>query len=270
MVSKERLDVLLVSRGLFDSRKKARAEIMAGNILVDNQKLEKAGSLVEETSEIVILKKDFPYVSRGALKLLKAIEEFGLEVEGKVCLDIGASTGGFTEVLLLHGAELVYAVDVGYNQLAWKLRDDSRVVSMEKTNGRNLAPEQLEGRQVDLVVTDVSFISLEKILPAAHACLKEGGLMVALIKPQFEAGKGEVSKKGVVTDPKTHVRVIEKVSAFAYGEAGFSVLKLSRSPIKGPKGNVEFLVLLRKDEPESRVNALTSDVIKKVVLEDEQ
>ena len=268
-MSKERLDVLLVSRGLFESRQKARAEIMAGNILVGNQKLEKAGSLVDDDAEVVILKKDFPYVSRGALKLLKGIEAFGLEVEGKICLDIGASTGGFTEVLLLHGAELVYAVDVGYNQLAWKLRDDSRVRSMEKTNGRNLTPEQLDGRTMDLVVTDVSFISLEKILPAANACLKEGGLMVALIKPQFEAGKGEVSKKGIVTDPKTHIKVIEKIAAFACSEAGFSVLDLSRSPIKGPKGNVEFLVLLRKDEPESRVMALTNEQMKKVVFEDE-
>lgn len=264
---KERLDVLLTARGLFESRQKARAEIMAGNILVDNQKQDKAGQMVDAEAEITVLKKDFPYVSRGALKLLKALDVFGIDVAGKTCLDIGASTGGFTEVLLLHGAVKVFAVDVGTNQLAWKLRDDCRVVVMEKTNGRNLTPEQLDGEKVDLVVTDVSFISLEKILPAAWACLKEGGEMAALIKPQFEAGKGEVSRKGIVSDPKTHGKVIERVARFAYEEGGFSVLGLARSPIKGPKGNVEFLIHLRKDGEGERVFKLNPRSIEGIVRE---
>lgn len=256
-MSKERLDLLLVGKGLFDSRPKAKAEIMAGNILVNNQKIEKAGTLVDEESIITILKKDFPYVSRGALKLLKAFEVFPLDVRGKVCLDIGASTGGFTEVMLIKGASKVFAVDVGYNQLAWKLREDERVVSLEKTNGRSITPENFEGAMMDVVVTDVSFISLEKILPSAYLCLRTNGEMIALIKPQFEAGKGEVSKKGIVSDKKTHQKVIRKVIQFAVEEVGFSALGLTVSPITGPKGNVEFLLYLQKSvHPESEITEL--------------
>lgn len=265
-MAKERIDLLLVRQGFCDSRPKARAEIMAGNILVDHQKVEKAGAMVDEDSVITVLKKDFPYVSRGALKLLKALDAFQVSPKGKRCMDIGASTGGFTEVLLERGATSVAAVDVGYNQLAWKLREDPRVIVMEKTNGRNLTPDAFGGQLFDLIVTDVSFISLEKILQASWECLEESGEMIALIKPQFEAGKGEVSRKGIVTDPKTHQKVIRRITFFAVEEVGFSALSLERSPLKGPKGNVEFLLHLRKDG--QRLQGISEDVIHEVVMEE--
>lgn len=248
-MNKERLDVLLTNNGYFLSRQKAQAEIMAGNILVNNQKINKPGTTVDSACLITILKKDFPYVSRGALKLLKAFDQFKLNVEGEICLDIGASTGGFTEILLIKGAKKVYAIDVGHNQLDWKLRNDERVISKEKTNGRYLTTLDLEDNLMDTIVTDVSFISLEKILPAAFSCLKDNGEMVALIKPQFEAGHSEVSKKGIVTNNTTHLKVVKSIIDFSLN-LGFSVRGLDKSPIKGPKGNIEFLIyLVKEDEP---------------------
>ncbi len=246
-MNKERIDVMLTTNGYFNSRQKAQAEIMAGNILVNNQKITKPGTVIDITSQITILKKDFPYVSRGALKLLKAIDVYSINIKDQICLDIGASTGGFTEIMLIKGAQKVFAVDVGHNQLDWKLRNDSRVISMEKVNGRYLTTKDLDNTLMDIIVTDVSFISLEKILPAAYACLKNNGKIIALIKPQFEAGYGEVSKKGVVTNKATHLKVINKIIAYSLN-IGFSVIGIEKSPIKGPKGNIEFLIYLIKEE----------------------
>ena len=267
-MNKERLDVLLTNNDYFESRQKAQAEIMAGNILVNNQKISKPGTVVDSASEITILKKDFPYVSRGALKLLKAFDCFNINADGKMCLDIGASTGGFTEILLLKGAKKVYAIDVGHNQLDWKLRSDERVLSKEKTNGRYLTTLDLDDNFMDIIVTDVSFISLEKILPAAYSCLKNNGEMVALIKPQFEAGHGEVSKKGVVTNNTTHLKVIKNIIDFSFS-LGFSVKGLSKSPIKGPKGNIEFLIFLVKDEVPLVDNNLKDKYIMETIKEEQ-
>ena len=261
-MSKVRLDIYLTENGYFETRQKAKAEIMAGNILVDNIKTEKAGTLIKEDSVIKVLEKKFPYVSRGALKLKKGLEAFKVSVQNKVALDIGASTGGFTEILLLNGAAKVYSVDVGYNQLAWSLRQSPKVIVLEKTNGRNLTPENLENSQVDIAVTDVSFISLDKILPAAYGCLKGEGEMIALIKPQFEAGKDGVNKKGVITDPQVHIEVITKIVAVSEA-IGFSVLALASSPLKGPKGNREYLIHFKKEA--TTKNRVESDIIKGVV-----
>ncbi len=266
-MDKERLDLLLTKNGYFESRQKAQAEIMAGNILVNNQKISKPGTVVDAASLITILKKDFPYVSRGALKLLKAFEIFNIIAEDKLCLDIGASTGGFTEILLLKGAKKVYAIDVGHNQLDWKLRNDDRVVSKEKTNGRYLTTSDLDDNFMDIIVTDVSFISLEKILPAAYSCLKNNGEMIALIKPQFEAGYGEVSKKGIVTNNITHLKVIKKITDFAFS-LGFSVKGIGKSPIKGPKGNIEFLIFLVKEDEPLVDNALTDKYLVETIKEE--
>lgn len=259
-MNKERIDVFLINMGYFDSRQKVQAEIIAGNILVNMQKITKPGTAIDTTSKITVLKKDFPYVSRGALKLLKAVNSFSLDIKNKICLDIGASTGGFTEILLINGAQKVFAVDVGHNQLDWKLRSDDRVVSLEKTNGRYLSIADLENTLVDIIVTDVSFISLEKILPPAFSCLKEKGEMVALIKPQFEAGIGEVSKRGVVTNKDIHLKVIKKVISYSF-ELGFSVIGLEKSPLKGPKGNIEFLLYLKKEEHPIIKDTLTDKAI---------
>ena len=261
-MNKVRLDVFLIENGYFKTRQKAKAEIMAGNILIDNIKIEKAGTLIKDDSIITVLEKKIPYVSRGALKLKKGLEAFNISVDGKIDLDIGASTGGFTEILLLNGALKVYSVDVGYNQLAWSLRQNPKVVVLEKTNGRNLTPKNLDNNQVDIAVTDVSFISLDKILPAAYSCLKDDGEMIALIKPQFEAGKDGVNKKGVVTKPKVHIEVIEKIITIS-SDIGFSVLDLANSPLKGPKGNREYLIYLKK-EAETKI-LIENDIIKKVV-----
>lgn len=266
-MNKERLDVLLTNNGYFESRQKAQAEIMAGNILVNNQKICKPGTLVDSAGLITILKKDFPYVSRGALKLLKAFEIFNIAADDKICLDIGASTGGFTEILLIKGARKVYAIDVGHNQLDWKLRNDDRVVSKEKTNGRYLTSLDLEDNLMDIIVTDVSFISLEKILPAAYSCLRDNGKMIALIKPQFEAGHAEVSKKGVVTNNTIHFKVIKKIIEFSLG-LGFSVKGIGKSPIKGPKGNIEFLIYLIKEENPRIENMITDKLIMDIIKDD--
>jgi len=241
---KERLDILLVEKGLAGSRERAKRMIMAGEVLVDGQKVDKAGTTVKREAEIRLLGNDIPYVSRGGLKLAKAMETFGLSLTGKVAADIGASTGGFTDCMLQNGAVKVYAIDVGYGQLAWKLRTDERVVNMERTNIRNVTLEMLEG-PLDFASIDVAFISLTKVLPVAYELLKDGGEIAALIKPQFEAGKDKVGKKGVVRDPAIHLEVVERIVAFSR-ELGFAVRGLTFSPVKGPEGNIEYLVWLFK------------------------
>ena len=241
---KERLDVLLVKRGLAPSREKARAVIMSGIVYVDGQKEDKAGSAFAESALIEVRGSVLRYVSRGGLKLEKAMTHFGVQPEGKVCMDVGASTGGFTDCMLQNGAVKVYSVDVGRGQLAWKLRSDPRVVCMEKTNIRYVTPEDI-GEAVDLASIDVSFISLTKVLGPVKEILKAGGFVVALIKPQFEAGREKVGKKGVVREKSTHLEVIRKVIAYAQ-EIGFLVRNLEFSPIKGPEGNIEYLLLLEK------------------------
>ena len=245
---KERLDVLLVNRGLAPSREKAKTMIMEGNVFVNNNREDKAGSTFPEDCQIEVRGKTLQYVSRGGLKLEKAMTHFGITLEGKICMDIGASTGGFTDCMLQNGAQKVYAVDVGYGQFAWKLRQDERVVCMEKTNIRYVTPEQI-GDALDFASVDVSFISLTKVLGPAKELLKEDGQMVCLIKPQFEAGREKVGKKGVVRDKCVHEEVIEKVISFAL-ETGFSIYNLDYSPIKGPEGNIEYLVYIgRSEEP---------------------
>ena len=245
---KERLDVLLVNRGLAPSREKAKTMIMEGNVFVNNNREDKAGSTFSEDCQIEVRGKTLQYVSRGGLKLEKAMTHFGITLEGKICMDIGASTGGFTDCMLQNGAQKVYAVDVGYGQFAWKLRQDERVVCMEKTNIRYVTPEQI-GDALDFASVDVSFISLTKVLGPARELLKEDGQMVCLIKPQFEAGREKVGKKGVVRDKRVHEEVIEKVISFAL-ETGFSIYNLEYSPIKGPEGNIEYLVYIgRSEEP---------------------
>ena len=248
---KERLDVLLVQKGLAPSREKAKTMIMEGNVFVDNQREDKAGNFFDPSVNIEIHGNTLRYVSRGGLKLEKAMAQFGITLDDKVCMDIGASTGGFTDCMLQNGAKKVYAVDVGYGQFAWKLRQDPRVVCMEKTNIRYVTPEDI-GDALNFASVDVSFISLTKVLGPAKELLKDGGQMVCLIKPQFEAGKDKVGKKGVVRDPAVHKEVIERVILFAKS-IGFGILHLDYSPIKGPEGNIEYLVHIVKDaEAESQ------------------
>ena len=243
---KERLDVLLIKKGLAPSREKAKAVIMAGSVYVDGQKEDKAGSVFdEESAQIEVRGHALPYVSRGGLKLEKALQVFPITLTDKICMDIGASTGGFTDCMLQNGAAKVYSVDVGYGQPDWKLRQDERVVCMEKTNFRYMTPEDIPD-VLDFASVDVSFISLDKILTPAYALLKEQGEMVALIKPQFEAGREKVGKKGVVREPKVHEEVIAKIVRHA-DEVSFEVLGLSYSPIRGPEGNIEYLIHLRKN-----------------------
>lgn len=241
---KERLDVLLVKRNLAASREKAKAIIMSGIVYVDGQKEDKAGTTFPEEAMIEVRGHTLPYVSRGGLKLEKAIKNFDVNVEGKVCTDVGSSTGGFTDCMLQNGAVKVFAIDVGRGQLDWKLRQDPRVVCMEKTNIRYVTPEDIDDA-LDFASVDVSFISLTKVLGPARALLKDNGQMVCLIKPQFEAGREKVGKKGVVRDKAVHEEVINKVIDFAL-EIGFSVHNLEYSPIKGPEGNIEYLVYIEK------------------------
>lgn len=243
---KERLDVMLVKRGLAESREKAKAIIMSGIVYVDGQKEDKAGTTFSGDVKIEVRGKTLRYVSRGGLKLEKAMEQFGIELEGKVCMDCGASTGGFTDCMLQNGAIKVYSVDVGHGQLAWKLRNDDRVVCMEKTNMRYVTEEDIE-ELAQFVSIDVSFISLKKILPAVRRILTDDGEVVALIKPQFEAGRENVGKKGVVRDKKVHEEVITMITQFAV-EHSFQLLHLDYSPIKGPEGNIEYLLHMRKLE----------------------
>lgn len=244
MASKERLDVLLVQRHLVESREKAKTMIMTGNVFVNNQREDKAGTKVPIEAEIYIKNNPLPYVSRGGLKLEKAINEFGVKLEGKVCSDVGASTGGFTDCMLQNGAVKVFSIDVGYGQLAWKLRNDPRVVCMEKTNVRYLKPEDV-GEPVDFVSIDVSFISLAKIFDAVLGILSDQGEVVCLIKPQFEAGREKVGKKGVVRDAKVHHEVIMNVTDMVM-EKGLQIKELGFSPIKGPEGNIEYLLYVSK------------------------
>ncbi len=242
---KERLDVLLVKLGLAESREKAKAIIMSGNVFIKGQREDKAGTTFEEEGlEIEIKGSTLPYVSRGGLKLEKAVEVFEINVQNMICMDIGASTGGFTDCMLQNGARRVYSIDVGHGQLAWSLRQDDRVVCMEKTNFRYVTTEDIP-EVIEFAATDVSFISLTKILPPAYALLKENADMVCLIKPQFEAGREHVGKKGVVRDPAIHEEVIEKIVLHCMS-IGFSVMGMDYSPIKGPEGNIEYLLYIRK------------------------
>ena len=251
---KERLDVLLVREGYALSREKAKAIIMSGNVFVDGQREDKAGAFFDpDKMHIEVRGNTLKYVSRGGLKLEKAAAVFGITLNGKVCMDIGASTGGFTDCMLQNGALRVYSVDVGHGQLAWKLRNDERVICMEKTNFRYMTPDDVP-EQMDFASVDVSFISLTRILPPAWALLKDTGQMVCLIKPQFEAGREKVGKKGVVREPEIHEEVIQKVADFAKS-AGFAILNLDYSPIKGPEGNIEYLMHLQKITEEQEETA---------------
>lgn len=247
MSEKIRLDVFLTEKNLSPSREKAKSMIMAGQVYIDHQKCDKAGMLVNpETTQVEIRGETLEYVSRGGLKLKKAIQEFSIVLQGKTAMDIGASTGGFSDCMLQNDAKKVFAVDVGYGQFAWKLRNDPRVVNMERTNIRYVTPEQI-GESLDFASIDVSFISLCLVLPVAKELLSEKGEIIALIKPQFEAGRGQVGKKGVVRDINIHYAVVEKIYDFAL-ETGLFPIGLSYSPIKGPEGNIEYLIYLTKTE----------------------
>ncbi len=248
-MAKIRLDVYLTENGLAPSRSAAQAMIMAGDVYIDNQKILKAGESVKGTENIEVRSKGTKYVSRGGLKLEKAMQVFPVSLTNTVCMDIGASTGGFTDCMLQNGAQKVYSIDVGYGQLAWKLRSDPRVVNMERTNIRYLEAEKLD-EAPDFFSVDVSFISLKLVLPVAYSVLKEGGSGVCLIKPQFEAGREKVGKKGVVREKTTHIEVIEKVLDFTK-ETGFSVQGLDYSPVRGPEGNIEYLMYIKKSNEES-------------------
>lgn len=243
--NKTRLDIAVFEQGFTESRAKAGALIMAGQVYVNGQKVLKSGVTVKPTDKIEVRGEKMPFVSRGGYKLDKAIKAFSLNLTDCVCMDIGASTGGFSDCMLQNGAKKVYAVDVGYGQLAWKLRTDARVVNMERTNFRYLTARDIE-TLLDFASVDVSFISLKIILPVLFSLLKDGGEAVCLIKPQFEAGKENVGKKGVVRDAQVHEDVIRQITDFAY-KSGFSVLNLDFSPIKGPEGNIEYLMHLKKD-----------------------
>ncbi len=242
-MKKVRLDLLLHERGLTESRERARTTIMSGLVFVNGQRIDKPGTVVDPDAQIEIHGDALPFVSRGGFKLDKALKVFPVDPSGKICIDCGASTGGFTDVLLQHGAAKVYAVDVGYGQLAWKLRTDERVVNLERCNLRYITSEQVP-EPLDLAVMDVSFISIRLVIPAVRELLKSGADYICLIKPQFEAGREEVGKKGVVRDPAVHERVVQEILTFASG-AGFSVMGLDYSPIKGPEGNIEYICHLK-------------------------
>jgi 23S rRNA (cytidine1920-2'-O)/16S rRNA (cytidine1409-2'-O)-methyltransferase len=260
---KERLDMLLVKRGLAPSREKAKAIIMSGIVFVDNEREDKAGTFFDEKVNIEVRGKTLKYVSRGGLKLEKAMETFGVELNNKICMDVGASTGGFTDCMLQNGAVKVYSVDVGHGQLAWKLVQDERVICMDRTNIRYVTPEDIDD-VIDFASIDVSFISLTKVLLPVKNLLAKDGQIVCLIKPQFEAGRENVGKKGVVRDKKVHVQVIEKVIDYAKS-IGFGILNLDFSPVKGPEGNIEYLLYLQKKSENDFADA---DVDANQVVED--
>ena len=261
-----RLDVELVNKGLVESREKAKALIMAGQVYVDGQKAYKGGDKVKEGQMIEVKGGQLPFVSRGGLKLDKSIKSFNIDLKDKVCMDIGASTGGFTDCMLQNGAKKVYSVDVGYGQLAWKLRNDERVVNMERTNIRYLDKSLIED-EVSFISIDVSFISLKLVLPVAYEVLCNGGNLVALIKPQFEAGREEVGKKGVVRDINIHKKVISNTINIA-SEIGFSVADIDYSPIKGPEGNIEYLCYIEKSEKcENLCNISAKDLVEASYIE---
>lgn len=247
--------MLLVEKGLFSSREKAKASIMAGIVYVDGQRVDKAGTPVDEAADIYVKEKVCPYVSRGGLKLEKALKTFGFHLQDAVCVDIGASTGGFTDCMLQKGAKKVFAIDVGYGQLDWKLRQDGRVVNMEKTNVRYLDVDLID-RDIDFISIDVSFISLKLVFPVAVRLLGEKGSMVSLVKPQFEAGRGQVGKKGIVRDPNVHREVIERVMGYGT-DAGLYSHGLTFSPVTGAKGNIEYLLYLKKQPAENRIDLET-------------
>jgi len=257
---KKRLDVLLVEKGFFESREKAKAVIMSGCVYVNNQKADKAGASFDENAAVEVRDNRMRYVSRGGYKLEKAMQVFPITLDGKITMDIGASTGGFTDCMLQNGASKVYAVDVGYGQLAWKLRNDERVVNLERTNMRYVTHEQVP-EDIDFFSVDVAFISLKLILPAARGVCAEDAEAVCLIKPQFEAGREHVGKNGVVRDKKIHIAVVRDIITFCL-ENGFSVLGLSYSPIKGPQGNIEYLLYIkRSDEPENQLSVTAEEVV---------
>ncbi|NSW91361.1 MAG: TlyA family RNA methyltransferase [Firmicutes bacterium] len=260
-MEKERLDVLLVKRGYFDSREKAQKSIMAGVVFVDGVKEDKPGAKFNPTAEIEVKDNINPYVSRGGLKLEKALEFFGIDLKGKTAIDVGASTGGFTDCMLKNGAIKVVAIDVGYGQLAWELRNDERVICMERINIRYIKPENI-GIVADFATIDVSFISLKKVIPVVAGLIKEEGEMICLVKPQFEAGRKKVGKRGVVRNPETHMEVLQDIIIFAI-DIGLKVKGLTYSPIKGTEGNIEYLLYLSKQ------NKLTDKSIDKSIIEDE-
>ncbi|RXY98602.1 TlyA family RNA methyltransferase [Fictibacillus sp. S7] len=266
-MKKERIDVLLVERGLSETREKAKRSIMAGLVYSGSERLDKPGVKIDVEAPLSVKGNVIPYVSRGGLKLEKAIKVFDLDLKGLTVLDIGASTGGFTDCALQNGAEFVYALDVGYNQLAWKIRQDDRVAVMERTNFRYVKPEDLDKGLPDFASIDVSFISLRLILPVLKNIIKPGGSVMALIKPQFEAGREDVGKKGIVRDPAIHRRVIEEIIQFSQNE-GYSVSGLSHSPITGGEGNIEFLVHLKAKEVDGEL--FSTKEISRVVEEAHQ
>jgi len=259
MVEKLRLDVALVERGFCESREKAKALIMAGIVFVNNQKSDKAGNNIKPDDVIEVRGETLKYVSRGGLKLEKAVDAFSLALKDCVCADIGASTGGFTDCMLQNGAVKVYAIDVGYGQLAWKLRTDERVVNLERTNFRYVTKEQIP-QELDFASVDVSFISLSHILPVMRELLKQNGRAVCLIKPQFEAGKENVGKKGVVREKSVHVAVVEKIKNLVI-ESGFSLLGLDFSPVKGPEGNIEYLCFIEKNDNPAILTETTAEEV---------
>ena len=260
MTEKQRLDAELVSRGIIQSRERAKAEIMAGKVYVNGQKADKAGELVTPADNIEFRGEQLKYVSRGGLKLEKAMELYGFRLDGKVCMDVGASTGGFTDCMLQSGASKVYSVDVGYGQLAWNLRQSEKVVNLERTNIRYITKEQVPDT-VDFVSIDVSFISLGLVIPVLPPLLADDAMMVCLVKPQFEAGREKVGKHGVVHDPATHIEVLERAVGFAK-KSGFGIVGIEFSPIKGPQGNIEYLMVLSRSKPELDIS---SDDIRKLV-----
>ncbi len=266
MKEKLRLDTELVSRGLAPSREKAKALIMSGIVYVNNQKALKAGEEIKPDDTIEVRGETLKYVSRGGLKLEKAMREFSIDLNGKICMDVGASTGGFTDCMLQNGAIKVFSVDVGYGQLDWKLRQDSRVVNLERTNIRYVTNEQIPDA-IDFSSVDVSFISLTLVLPVVRNLLSDNGRVMCLIKPQFEAGKGKVGKKGVVREPEIHYEVIDKIMTFMF-ENGFNVLNLDFSPIRGPEGNIEYLAYAEKcDRPERFSDEEVRETVKNSHLE---
>lgn len=256
---KKRLDILLTEKGLFPSREKAKAVIMAGQVYVNGQKADKPGMDVVESADVEVRGDTLRYVSRGGLKLEKAMQVWPVALQDKICMDIGASTGGFTDCMLQNGAAKVYAVDVGYGQLAWALRNDPRVINLERTNIRNVTREQAPDR-IDFISIDVSFISLRLVLPVAAQLLRAEGEAVCLVKPQFEAGREKVGKKGVVRDRATHIEVLERAVGYAL-ENGFSVRGLDFSPVKGPEGNIEYLMYLQRTPGISMLNATEIEML---------
>ena len=259
MATKIRLDTAVFEAGYAESREKAKALIMAGQVYVNNQKSDKPGTAIKSDDILEVRGTALKYVSRGGLKLEKAVNNFGFTLDGKICADIGASTGGFTDCMLQNGAVKVYAIDVGYGQLAWKLRTDERVVNLERTNFRYVTKQEIPD-ELDFCSVDVSFISLSIIVPVMRTVMKDGAEAVCLIKPQFEAGREKVGKKGVVRDPKVHKEVVERITNMVLSE-GFSVLNLDHSPIKGPEGNIEYLIHIRKTDTPENISSVSAEEI---------